>query len=300
MYRSGEIKINNIRSECCFTLNLKVGLKIMFKNVLLGIDGSGRSREMMNMLLPLPSFAQTQITLLHVIPSQVTTIGVEEHRQAGERIIARESEALKLGEANSYNTRLEEGDPKDVVCRVADELKPDFLVMGSRGLGRLRSILANSVSQYVFQLASVPMLLVKDDVYIQTLRRVMVALDGSAAAKSCLDFAINLVKGSDIEVQLVHVSGKEKTEDVVLKEGATRLQNLGINYKLFSRQGEAGPEICACASAENSNLLLIASPDRRPSIARGLPDLDRLLGSSLSDYVRVHATCPVLLTRTVE
>lgn len=272
----------------------------MFKNVLLGIDGSGRSREMMNMLLPLPSFAQTKITLLHVIPNQVTALGVEEYRQAGERIIARESEALKLGAANTFDTILEEGDPKDVVCRVAEELKPDFLVMGSRGLGRLRSILANSVSQYVFQLASVPMLLVKDDVYIQTIRRVMVALDGSAAAQSCLDFAIELVRGADIEVQLVHVSSKENPEDVVLKEGANRLQGLGIKHKVLSRQGEAGLTICACASEENPNLLFIASPDRRPSIARGLPDLDRLLGSSLSDYVRVHAPCPVLLTRSVE
>jgi nucleotide-binding universal stress UspA family protein len=45
---------------------------------------------------------------------------------------------------------------------------------------------------------------------------------------------------------------------------------------------------------------MVGSPDRRPSIARSLPDLDRLLGSSVSDYVRVNATVPVLLTRTVE
>jgi nucleotide-binding universal stress UspA family protein len=42
---------------------------------------------------------------------------------------------------------------------------------------------------------------------------------------------------------------------------------------------------------------VIGSPDRRPSIAKGLPDLDRLLGESLSDYIRVYTPCPVLLTR---
>ncbi len=272
----------------------------MFKNVLLGIDGSGRSREMMNMLLPLPSFAQTKVTLLHVIPSQVTAEGVEEYRQAGQKIIDRERDALKLGSSNSWETILEEGDPKDVVCRVAQELQPDFLIMGSRGLGRIRAILANSVSQYVFQLASVPMLLVKDDVYIQAIRRVMVAIDSSAAARQCLDFALHFVQGADVEVDLLHVGKSPQSEDTVLNEAASRLERLGIKYKLYSRQGDAGPTICATASEANANLLFIASPDRRPSIARGLPDLDRLLGSSISDYVRVHATCPVLLTRSLE
>ena len=47
----------------------------------------------------------------------------------------------------------------------------------------------------------------------------------------------------------------------------------------------------------NIDLLLLGSPDRRPSIAKNLVDLDRLLGTSLSDYVRVNANCPVLLVR---
>jgi len=46
--------------------------------------------------------------------------------------------------------------------------------------------------------------------------------------------------------------------------------------------------------------LILGSPDRRPSIAKTLPDLDRLLGASLSDYVRVYANCPVLLARTLD
>jgi nucleotide-binding universal stress UspA family protein len=61
-----------------------------------------------------------------------------------------------------------------------------------------------------------------------------------------------------------------------------------------------GRELCKLADQANASLLMVGSPDRRPSIARSLPDLDRLLGSSVSDYVRVNATVTVLLTRTVE
>ena len=49
-----------------------------------------------------------------------------------------------------------------------------------------------------------------------------------------------------------------------------------------------------------ADLLVIASQDRRPLVAKGLVDIDRLLGSSVSDYIRVHAPAPVLLVREPE
>lgn len=59
-------------------------------------------------------------------------------------------------------------------------------------------------------------------------------------------------------------------------------------------------KFCRIAADTNADLLVLGSPDRRPSIARSLPDLDRLLGTSLSDYVRVYAECPVLFVRQLE
>jgi nucleotide-binding universal stress UspA family protein len=50
----------------------------------------------------------------------------------------------------------------------------------------------------------------------------------------------------------------------------------------------------------NADMLVIASQDRRPLVARGLVDLDKLLGGSVSDYIRVHAPAPVLLVREPE
>jgi len=46
--------------------------------------------------------------------------------------------------------------------------------------------------------------------------------------------------------------------------------------------------------------VVIASQDRRPLVAKALVDLDRLLGSSVSDYIRVHAPAPVMLVREPE
>ncbi|MFN5977816.1 MAG: universal stress protein, partial [Pseudanabaena sp.] len=197
------------------------------------------------------------------------------------------------------------GEPKDVVCKVAEELKANLLIMGSRGMGRLQAILANSVSQYVFQLSDVPMLLIKDDVYIKTIRSIMVSVDGSAASNYSLDLAIKLVSGAkDVEILLARVVKRKDDNtintDPVLLETTAKLKRLNIPTRSFVGSGNVGKEICRLADEANASLLLVGSPDRRPSIARSLPDLDRLLGSSVSDYVRVNASVPVLLTRTIE
>jgi len=275
----------------------------MFENILVTVDGSGRSREMMNMLLPLPSMQRSQITVLHVIPLQATAEGVTEYRLAGERILEKERISLKLGQYNASVSILREGDPKDIVTKIADELKPNLLVMGSRGLGRLRAILENSVSQYVFQLASVPMLLVKDDVYIKTIRNVVVAIDESKTSEKSLDTALALISGmKDVTISLVRAvrAKEEPSSDAALNRSVEKLKRLNIPYKTFLRSGNPGKEICNVIEESNASLAILDSPERRPSIARGIPDLDRLLGTSISDYVRVNATCPDHLTRIPE
>jgi nucleotide-binding universal stress UspA family protein len=273
----------------------------MFESILLTVDGSGRSREMMNMLLQLPSMQRTQINVLHVIPMQATMEGVTEYRRAGEKILEKERSEIKLGGNNSSVAILKEGEPKDIVCQVAEELKPNLLVMGSRGMGRLQSILKNSVSTYVFQLTSVPMLLVKDDVYIKSIRNVMVALDDSASGQQSLEQAIAIISGlKDAAIYLVRVVKNKDESDPVVDKAIAKLKRLNIPYKVFLQTGDPAKAICKAAEESNTSLLVLGSPDRRPSIAKGIPDLDRLLGTSISDYVRVNATCPIILTRAKE
>ena len=76
-----------------------------------------------------------------------------------------------------------------------------------------------------------------------------------------------------------------------------KAKRMGIPTKCIVKGGRPAQSLCQLAEDYNINLLLLGSPDRRPSIAKSLVDLDRLLGTSLSDYVRVNANCPVLLVR---
>jgi nucleotide-binding universal stress UspA family protein len=79
-----------------------------------------------------------------------------------------------------------------------------------------------------------------------------------------------------------------------------RARSFGVELKPVHRTGDIGRTVCAAAEECKADLLVIASQDRRPVVAKALVDLDRLLGSSVSDYIRVHAPAPVLLVREPE
>lgn len=54
-----------------------------------------------------------------------------------------------------------EGDPAQVISDTADELDVDHIVLGARGLSRLKGVLMGSVSQKVIYLCQCPVTIVK-------------------------------------------------------------------------------------------------------------------------------------------
>jgi nucleotide-binding universal stress UspA family protein len=291
----------------------------MIQKILLAVSGLGHAEEMLKVFADLPSVQKSKVTVLHVVPSQTSAENMTAKWEEGGRILANAIQYLNL-DPSLVSSILRQGEPKDVVCQVADEIDADLIIMGSRGLKRLQSILSNSVSQYVFQLSSHPMLLVKDDIYIKKINRIMVAIDGSETAKYCLKLALFLLKdlkGAELLLANINTVGLGKSgkaeltpeQNPILADAIAEAKKYGVSARCMVSSGSsgqdagitsgrAGQEICRLADDSNVDLLLIGSPDRRPSIAKSFVDLDRLLGSSLSDYVRVNATCPVLLART--
>lgn len=282
---------------------------MMIEKILLAVSGLGHAEEMLKALKEVPSIQTAKVTVLHVVNAKSTASAMTEKWEEGGKILANAIQSLNL-DPSQVSSILRQGDPKDVVCKVADEIDADLIIMGSRGLKRLQSILSNSVSQYVFQLSSRPMLLVKDDIYVKRINRVMVAMDNSDAAKHCLSLALFLlrdIQGGQLILANVNTDLRGKSSELnevtpeknsVLAAAVAEAERQGVKTRCFSSSGKPGEEICRLAEELNVDLLLLGSPDRRPSVAKSFVDIDRLIGASLSDYVRVNATCPVLLART--
>ncbi|VEP18603.1 UspA domain protein [Hyella patelloides LEGE 07179] len=281
----------------------------MLKKILYADSGADNAQDLLKFLLELPALKGADLSILRVVSPKTT----EEESEVKSNAETKISELVsKLGIAEDRVTSMvEEGEPKTTVIKVAKESNTDLIIMGSRGLGKLQSFLSNSVSQYVFQLTERSMLLVKDDIYVKRIKRVMVAIDKSAAAQYALDVALSMFQGDkDAEIYLTRVNPDLKPgleisqEDIdnnpILSAAAAKVKSRGLAYKCILSGGRPAQKICALAEDYNIDFMVLGSPERRPSVAKNLPDLDRLLGSSLSDYIRVKAECPVLLARQEE
>ncbi|GGH75666.1 nucleotide-binding universal stress UspA family protein [Pullulanibacillus pueri] len=62
---------------------------------------------------------------------------------------------------NKVTTLLLEGDPGEEIVRYAKEKEFDLIILGNRGLNKLQEVFLGSVSHYVAQHATCPVLIVK-------------------------------------------------------------------------------------------------------------------------------------------
>lgn len=66
----------------------------------------------------------------------------------------------ELGDVK-VETRIENGDARDVICQMTDKLGADLLVMGSHGYGLIKRTFLGSVSNHCAQSAKCPVMIVK-------------------------------------------------------------------------------------------------------------------------------------------
>ncbi|MEB3104257.1 MAG: universal stress protein, partial [Cyanobacteriota bacterium] len=96
----------------------------MFRNVLIADSGKGHVEEMVRMLRDIPAVRQTRLNLLHVVPEQAGE-NFQEHWQKAAGIVAEAVGRLGL-DPSEVNTIIRQGDAKQTVLKVADELDADL------------------------------------------------------------------------------------------------------------------------------------------------------------------------------
>ncbi len=140
----------------------------MFEKNLVPLDGSEHSMRALENAIQISKKFNGKITLIHVC-SEVWPIGmhaasieqcIEAGRKAGGGILADGEKRVKA-EGVQVETLLREGHIVEEILKAAREGDFNLIVMGARGISRIKEILMGSVSDGVTRHAPCPVLLVK-------------------------------------------------------------------------------------------------------------------------------------------
>lgn len=146
----------------------------MFQKILLASDGSEEALEAAKFAADLAQKYGSSLTVLHVfsapvpVPLGFNSAGVDFDPELLSRYAEEVRTAVErrtghvLDEAGvTYTTRQELGHPAEVIIQIAEQETIDLIVMGSRGLGKIKSLLLGSISNHVIHHAHCPVLIVK-------------------------------------------------------------------------------------------------------------------------------------------
>jgi nucleotide-binding universal stress UspA family protein len=140
----------------------------MFDTVLLAFDGSEHARRAAGVTAALARLVKSKQVRIVVAFDPIPSFLGEPNLSDAAAARTKEAESL-MSEAKSLlgsipgelHEEILEGSPAEAILHVAATRRPDVIVMGSRGLGRLEGALLGSNSQKVVSHAACPVLIVR-------------------------------------------------------------------------------------------------------------------------------------------
>jgi len=296
-------------------------MSIFPTRILLATDGSEDSEVAAKTAATLAASTSSELHLVHVgpglplyelpdYPARFEEV-VKAQRQEAQRVLDEQVRKVEGSGAPVREAHLEMDErPDRAIVELGEKLGVGLVVVGSRGLGRLRRTLMGSVSDSVVRHTHCPVLVVRDGEreaeYLQC--RILLALDGSEEASAAALMAVELADRVDSELHVVHVGEVTpvyhpeqhgylaRYEE--LQEEARRLLDGQVDKvksaggtvaRAHLRMGRPDEEIVVLGEEIGAGLIVTGS--------RGLGGIRRALLGSVSDAVVRHAHCPVLVVR---
>ena len=292
--------------------------------ILVGYDGSEHANAAVELAGTLASGPDTSVILVTVLPDirairsawgslvlrSVPDIERDLVAQAEASLAAPLARLEALGvQADSLVTH---GRAPQVIAAEASRIEAAMVVVGSRGLGPIRSAALGSVSQEVIDLARRPVLIARGP----RIARIVFGTDGSPSAEAAERVLASLPIGGRIPVEVLSVAEVLRPITIgiaptmyaealawqgeyeaaareqhlrIATDAAERLKAAGIAAKASVRTGDPAAELMAVATA-STDLIVVGT--------RGLTGLKRLALGSVARRVLHHAKASVLVTHS--
>lgn len=194
----------------------------------------------------------------------------------------------------------QQGDPVTEIRRYADEHQVDLLVVGQHSEGVLERFLKRGLTRQLMQSIQRPILSVPESASsTPEFDTVLFATDGQEGAIQAERHALHIAKRGDALLQVVHVlntrlarSGPlhevlEQEGKRVVREAEARAAQESVDTVMSVREGRPSREILAHAGANESDLLVVGTSNRR--------GLDQLVVGNVAAHLVTESDCPVLV-----
>ncbi len=150
---------------------------MLLKNVLVAVDGSENSDRALDFALELGEKFNAAIMILNVsgsltmgaVPEESTAYSsggmaafAKDLRKIHEEILSKAVARAKMVKPSlAISSMLREGDPALEIVNAAKEGSFDVIVVGHKGLGRMKELFLGSISEKVAHLAPCPVVIVR-------------------------------------------------------------------------------------------------------------------------------------------
>lgn len=286
--------------------------------IALAVDGSEAAFAGVRLAHDLPLPAGTEVSVLSVLTPR--------HAPGREALVAAADRARTALDADGVRveTHLLEGRPAHALIEYAQTHRPDLMVMGARGLRSTLGILLGGVAQQVVEHAHWPVLVVREP--YAGLRRVLLAVDGSAHGQSATAFLAGFPISAEVGVEIMHVlppplepaslvyvgepfgsvpsvqaieeaerivaeqmRAEEREGEALLSRSAGMLTASGLRVSSLLMRGDAATEILNHVRVRSIDLVVAGS--------RGLTPVAGWLLGSVSRKLVHYAACSALIVK---
>jgi nucleotide-binding universal stress UspA family protein len=280
--------------------------------ILLATDGSKDAALAARAAVELADKSDSELHLAHAW-TNVPSAHFEEYVRArleeeGRRVLDEEARRIEAAGGDLTGVHLREGRTQEVIVDLAEEIGVDLIVVGSRGLGALGSLVMGSVSEGVVRLASCPVLIMRDgEKGAWPPEKVVVGDDGSEEAKRAAELGASIGKPYGAEATLLRaqlplrLTGAGPAVDPRIAEEISRKDEEDLERRAIELENMLGhrPRVKALTGDPASAIQREAEESEVPVLVvvgrRGLGGVKRLVLGSVSSSTLRTVSGPILV-----
>ena len=299
--------------------------KLSIQNIVVPIDFSKMSVQAIQAARRLAQRFGASIHLTHVhhlnyaadfVVAAPPVVPFMPYKQTGEESVLKELQAVarESGVSSSSCHVLTGAPPFDEICRFAQTIAADLIVMPTHGRTGLKHVFLGSTAERIVQHSSCPILVTRENALqsnngsLFRFKSILVPVDFSSCSLESVRYAISFAREFGAKIILLHatylgyiystegtaiydIPGLQKRARKTAERkmrGLVRTVNFGdTKYEMVFTEGSPVLDICAFAKDHDVDLIITST--------HGLTGFRHVLIGSIAEQVVRHAPCSVLV-----